>query len=210
MAKYTEISSFEQLLSQRVADSQNLEKEDNLSDNIVEIFWDKEEFSNPDMFINTITANFNRLRLPGEESTEINQFPFNKIKEHPKSVSCKNSEIQDEMKFITEEIQDEIMSKYPNLVTFLATADVDTLAKFSDRIPEWIKGCENNYLTSIKSAGLRLDNTHLALAKDRQAKIIAMKDSYNKLADFTNLKVSQQLDLLNLDVPTDTKEEMGE
>jgi len=37
-----------------------------------------------------------------------------------------------------------------------------------------------------------------------------MKDSYNKLADFTNLKVSQQLDLLNLDVPTDTKEEMGE
>ncbi len=102
------------------------------------------------------------------------------------------------------------MSQYPNLVTFLSLADAATLDQFADQIPTWIKSCEENYLDSIKSTGLRLDNEHIKLAEDRKNKLIELKKNYNVLEDYANFKVSQQLDLLDLSVPSDSKKVMGE
>ncbi len=97
MAKYTEITSFEELLSKRAAEAGDPEKQDNLADATVEIYYKKtEDVQNMDFytdkaFLSVIAQGFDAAKLPDEKDVDLTQFPFSAIKTHVNSVSFDNA-----------------------------------------------------------------------------------------------------------------------
>ncbi len=88
--------------------------------------------------------------------------------------------------------EDEVMSDYPNLITFLATANVDGLARFGSKIHDWIEDCKE---TSSEMLNKETDYSGMQYKKYyyRKHNLAKMTDCYNKLAEFTKDNYSDMI-----------------
>ena len=88
--------------------------------------------------------------------------------------------------------EEDVMADYPNLISFLATANVEAIAKFDNKIHSWIEDCKK---TSSEMLNKETDYSGMQYKKYyyRKHNLAKMTDCYNKLAEFTKDNYSDMI-----------------
>ncbi|MBE5735202.1 MAG: hypothetical protein E7361_02010 [Clostridiales bacterium] len=88
--------------------------------------------------------------------------------------------------------EDDVMADYPNLISFLATANVEAIAKFDGKIYSWIETCKE---TSSEMLNKETDYSGMQYKKYyyRKHNLAKMTDCYNKLASFAKENYSDMI-----------------